>query len=154
MEQYGKLYLTSDESVLLDTNYRYIICIMEYKKINKKGTLITILDNFIKFCQQLEFNKDILIKIIGKELSCKTGIDKNTNLYYLQGDFMPNQVNSILYNFIQKYLLCVKCDKPEVLLKCKNEKIKQKCKACGNKCYLENIDENVLNIFCKSKELL
>jgi translation initiation factor 5 len=154
MEKYNKLYLTSDENTLMDPNYRYIICTIEYKKVNKKGTIITVLENFSKFCKELQFNELLLIKIIGKFLSCKTGIDKNTNLYYLQGDFISKQINDIIYNFIKKYLLCITCDKPEIILKCKNEKIKQKCKACGNKCYLDVIDENIINIFTKNKELL
>ncbi len=156
MEQNNKLYLTSNETILFDTNYRYIISTLESNQINKKGTIITTLNNFTKFCQELQFNPDIIIKIIGKKLSCKTAIDKNTKLYYLQGKFNHSEINEIVYNFIQKYLLCFQCDKPEVLLKAKPDKIKQKCKACGNKCYLNVIDNDldIISILFKNKDLL
>ena len=76
MEQNGRLYLTSNEEVLFDNNYRYIISPNEIIHVNKKGTDITILDNFDAFCTQLLFEKDLLIKIIRKLLSCKSGMDK------------------------------------------------------------------------------
>ncbi len=154
MEQNKRLYLTSDQSVLLDPNYRYVISTMEYKKMNKKGTIITTLENLETFSKLLLFDKNILIKVIGKKLSCKTGVDKSTKLYFLQGDYIPSHINEIIYEFIRNYLLCKLCDKPEINLKIKNNKIRQKCKACGNKCYLENSDEDVNNIIIKNKDLL
>ncbi len=149
MEQNGKLYLTSDDSVLLDNNYRYKISKLEITYANKKGTNISILDNFDKFCTELMFNKDLLIKIIGKQLSCKNGIDKSSNKYYLQGNYTNGQIKDIVYHFIKKYLLCISCDKPEVDLKYKNGKIKQKCRACGNNSYLENCNEDIVRILDK-----
>lgn len=139
MEHNNKLYLTSDENILFDNHYRYQISIL------KKGTYITLLDNFEKFCDELIFDKKILIKIIGKRLSCKSGIDK-MGRYYLQGNYSIIQIKDIIHTFIQNYLLCINCDKPEVNLKYKNNKIKQKCKACGNNTYL-NCNEDINNIF-------
>ncbi len=149
MEQNGKLYLTSDENVLFDNNYRYKISKPEIIYVNKKGTNITILDNFDKFCTELIFDKTLLIKIIGKQLSCKTGIDKSTNKYYLQGTYTNEQIKNIIYDFIQKYLLCVNCDKPEIDLKYKKEKLKQKCRACGNNTYLQNHNPDIIHILEK-----
>jgi translation initiation factor 2 beta subunit (eIF-2beta)/eIF-5 len=34
-------------------------------------------------------------------------------------------------------MLCQNCDKPEVILYKKKEKIRQKCKACGEKHYIK-----------------
>ena len=149
MEQNGKLYLTSDETVLFDNNYRYIISILEISHVIKKGTPITILENIHSFCNQLLFDKNILLKIIGKQLSCKCAVDKNTQKYYLQGQYTLPQIKYVVYEFIQKYLLCINCDKPEVNLKYKNTNIKQKCRACGSNVYLENCNENIVNILQK-----
>lgn len=145
MEHNGKLYLTSDEATLFDTHYRYQISTLQTSIILNKGTYIVILDNFEKFCKELMFDAQLLIKIIGKELSCKSGINK-TKQYYLQGQYTTNQITQIVYDFIQNYLLCVACDKPEINLKYKNGKIKQKCRACGNNVYLENVKEEIVNI--------
>ena len=148
MEQNGRLYLTSDESVLFDTNYRYKISLIEIDYANRKGTKITILTNMDKFSKELMFDKNILIRILGKKLSCKSGIDKN-NIYYLQGEYSNEQVKRTLYSFIKEYLLCVTCNKPEVNIKYKKNKIKQKCRSCGNKSYLDNTDIDIVDILSK-----
>lgn len=148
MEQNGKLYLTSDETVLFDNNYRYKCSVIEISYVIKKGTKITIITNLEKFSNEILFNSDFLIHILGKKLSCKCGLDK-TNNYYLQGEYSRQQITTILYDFIKTCLLCVVCDKPEVSIKHKNNKIKQKCRACGNNSYLENIDFDVLQLLSK-----
>ena len=65
---------------------------------------------------------------------------------YLQGQYAIIQIKKIINEFIKKYLLCINCDKPEINLKYKNNKIKQKCRACGNNVYLENCKEEILHI--------
>jgi translation initiation factor 2 subunit 2 len=111
----------------------------------KKGTYITIIDNYNDFCDELIFDKNLLIKVIGKSLSCKSGIDKHNNAY-LQGQYAFQDIKNIVYSFIQNYLLCINCDKPEIRLKYKNNKIKQKCRACGNNSYLDNCKEEIIHI--------
>jgi hypothetical protein len=44
-------------------------------------------------------------------------------------------------------LLCMNCDKPEINLKHKNNKIKQRCRACGNNSYLDKCKETIVEIF-------
>jgi translation initiation factor 2 beta subunit (eIF-2beta)/eIF-5 len=150
MEQHGKLYLTSDADVLFDTNYRYVIKQLVITHAAKKGTQITILENIDVFCKELLFDKEVIAKIIGKNMSCKCSVDKSTGKYYLQGNFMESQIKNVVYDFIQKNLLCVACDKPEVNLKYKKEKIKQQCRACGNNAYLDNCQEEIIKIFKKA----
>jgi translation initiation factor 5 len=153
MEQGNKLYLTSDENVMYDPNYRYVIPAPVYEYINSKGTKITTLTNFETFCELLHFNKDVLIKILGKKLSCKTGVHKTTNVYYLQGYFDRETLNQILYDFIQQYLLCNSCDKPEVDMKFKSKGLRQCCRACGYKGYVE-ANELIDTILHKNKDKL
>ncbi len=146
MEQNSKLYLTSDPNVLFDLNYRYKISVIEISRVVKKGTKITVLTNIETFAKELEFDPNKLIRILGKTLSCKNGIDKSTKEYYLQGDFSDKQIKDKLYDFIQKCLLCVSCDTPEVDLKYSCDKIKQKCRACGAKSYLDFLDDSIVSI--------
>ena len=149
MEHNNKLYLTSNDIVLFDNHYRYQISTIQTSVMLKKGTYIVILDNFETFCKELMFDTHLLIKIIGKELSCKSGINKMKQ-YYLQGHYTDIQIKQIIYDFIQKYLLCIACDKPEINLKYKNGKVKQKCRSCGNSIYLENVKEEIIHILKKS----
>ena len=76
MEQNGKLYLTSDSSILFDTNYRYKISLIEISYINKKGTKITILTNMDKFSKELLFDKNILIAYLEKNYLVKMALIK------------------------------------------------------------------------------
>ena len=149
MEHNNKLYLTSNKDVLFDEHYRYQISTLQISLALKKGTYITILDNYDDFCNELIFDKNLLIKVIGKSLSCKSGINKYNNAY-LQGQYAIQDIKNIVYSFIQNYLLCINCDKPEIKLKYKNNKIKQKCGACGNNVYLDNCKEEITNILKKS----
>lgn len=145
MEHNNRLYLTSDNSVLFDDHYRYQMSTLQISLALKKGTYITIIDNYNDFCDELIFDKNLLIKVIGKSLSCKSGIDKHNNAY-LQGQYAFQDIKNIVYSFIQNYLLCINCDKPEIRLKYKNNKIKQKCRACGNNSYLDNCKEEIIHI--------
>lgn len=153
MESNGHLYLTNNENTLFDPNYRYQIQPIEIHSATKKGTRITVLSNLNKFSNDLQFDKIALLSILAKKLSCRSGFDKTTKDGYLVGEYTPAQIKSILYCFIQKYLLCAQCGTPESAIKCvekaSGNKIKQKCKACGNKCYLENVDKDVITVLKK-----
>ncbi len=151
MEHNNKLYLTKNKEILKDNNYRYIISNIEIIHILKKNKYITILDNFNSFCDELLFDKNIFIKIISKILSCKTGIN-DMNKYFLQGKYTDEQIKNTIYMFIQKYLLCIACDKPEVFIKYKNNKINQKCNACGNITYLDNCKQEIIDILKNCKK--
>ena len=63
---------------------------------------------------------------------------KNENKTYLSGSYTQNELTEYLKKFIQEYILCVKCQNPETLMRIgnKNDKtktIKFTCKSCGNK---------------------
>jgi translation initiation factor 5 len=152
--KYGdsKLYLTRDESQLFDFNYRYKITPMILKLLSVKGTQTIILDNFSQFCEELIFDKNILIKIIGKHISCKSGVDK-MDRYYLQCTHDSDYIKEIVYTFIRKYLLCTKCGLPEIdwTIKEKTCKFVQKCRACDNLIDIA-ISEDIKNVFKKQKK--
>jgi translation initiation factor 2 beta subunit (eIF-2beta)/eIF-5 len=139
MEHKGKLYLTKDEMVLMDDHYRYKCVVLETAHANKKGTMVTMLLNWEVFCRGVQFDKTVLLRIVGKKLKCRTTSDKN-GLYYLQGQYNEQVVKTVVYEFIQFFLLCDACGKPEVQLKCKKHGVKQRCRACGHNAYLQDAD--------------
>lgn len=90
MESNGFLYLTNDENILLDTSYRYKICLPEFQYIIKKGTKITIFTNIELFCKQLLIdNLTLILHYLGKKLSSRIKTINNGNniQHYLQGYF-------------------------------------------------------------------
>lgn len=142
MESFGKLYLTNNMSDTFDMSYRYQVKLIEYLYENKKGTPITILINLQQFSTSILFNPIVILKIIGKNLSCRTEFEKNNKRYCLYGHYKPQMINEIIYEFIRNYLLCKKCGKPEIDIKCGKYKINFRCRACGYTRNLNN-DESI-----------
>jgi len=145
MERNNRLYLTSDEEVTLDDNYRYIVKPMEISHGKRKGKNVTFLDNFVQFCDSIQMsNPTLLARIIGTKLSCR--VDMSNDTYSLIGFYTTKQVKDIVYEFIRTHLLCKSCDKPEVdlrwskSLKC----CKAKCMACGVKQLFNSQYDNIL----------
>lgn len=151
MECRNRLYLTSNEAVLLDSNYRYQVSPLEIGSVVKKGTRVTQLINFKAFVKELEFpSAELLLRVLGKKLSCKSGVDKS-NMYYLQGVYSPSQVKEVVNLFIVRYLLCENCDKPEVSIgrsKSNRDAVKKVCRACGH-CQYETEDADVAELVKK-----
>jgi translation initiation factor 5 len=136
MENNNKIYLTSNELTTFDPSYRYKVSLPIFTKMVKKGTIVTIFDNCIEFAKSIEIDKNLLVRLIAIKLSCQVSLDKSTNKIYFKGNYESHTIIDIICEIIQNYLLCVSCDLPEVILKSKNHKIKQKCKACGASNYI------------------
>jgi len=124
-------------SITYDPHYRYKIDAPLYEIKKKKGAIITCFTNSEIFASAIEIDHMLLIKIIGSELSCQSSIDKDLKYGVFKGLFEPSQINSIICNIITSYLLCQTCDKPEVVLYKKKRKLRQLCKACGDKNYIK-----------------
>lgn len=151
METNKYIYLTNDELVLYDPGYRYKVNKPIFNYGIKKGTHITIFENSNDFAKSIHIEYNILCRIISINLSCGYKIDKATNNIYFIGRFESTQIIEIICRFIRNYLLCIICGLPEVELKNKNSKIKQRCKCCGNNSYIneELSVENSYDILLK-----
>jgi len=132
----NKIYLCSDETVTFDPYYRYRIDMPQYEIKTKKGAHVTYFKNSESFAKSIETDHNLLTKIIGNELSCKSEIDKEHGCATFKGLYDITKINNIILELIQKYLLCQSCDKPEIVLYKKKGKLRQKCKACGEKHYI------------------
>lgn len=134
----NELYLTTNEAVTFDPNYRYKsqVPLFEIRKV--KGSQITYFTNSSIIATSIQFNEQLLIKIIGNELSCRSGYDDNYRCGFFKGVFEKQQINNIICYVIQNYLICQVCDYPELELYEKKGCIKQNCKSCGKKRYVKN----------------
>jgi translation initiation factor 5 len=132
MQNEDCLYLTCDESVLFDLNYRYKICLPDFTVTMKKGKPITIFNNLNSFSEQLRFDAELLLKVVSIGLSCQCGVTKETGEAFLKGCYESEDIIKIICAFIQKYLLCKACDKPEIKLLSNKGIIEYTCDGCGN----------------------
>lgn len=136
MEFNNSLYLTSDESVTFDPFYRYQVKLPVFER---KGKLVYF-SNIESFAKSIEITPNKLLRIIGLSLSCSVKLEKIghlSNVGIFNTDKSIDEIKSKLYMFIQKYICCSSCDKPEIFYSSK----KVKCRACGSSFILDRDDK-------------
>lgn len=138
----NKLYLCSDESVITDKKYDYIVDLPEYKTSTKDDIMLTYFVNIIDFSNSIDADKILLLNVIKyglldlNDTLCSIDFDDNKKLYYFTGIYEESVINNIICKFIKDYILCKVCDKPFVKFKLRNERLKQKCFECSAKKYV------------------
>lgn len=90
----------------------------------------TIWKNFVKVSKDLNRDTDLLYKFVMKEISTSSTIVNNQALV-LNGTFDNNKINIILDKFINTYVLCSACKKPDTQITSQKHIKVLKCTACG-----------------------
>jgi hypothetical protein len=103
-----------------DPYYRYRRSPLNIKTNKKKGVQ-TILLNIEEIANQLRVPTTAIMKYISKKIGC--GIKDVT----INKDLSVEDIETVINNFIRKYVLCKKCRLPEL----KASKTAVKCSACG-----------------------
>ena len=89
----------------------------------------TIIQNFIAVVEILRRKPQHLLKYISKEFAVPASLDDKRVI--IQGKFRQPQVNSRLKNYIDEYVLCNECGRPDTqLITFEGHKYKQ-CEGCG-----------------------
>lgn len=101
-----------------DPFYRYKMQEIEILQIGKK----TQLSNLCNISISLKTKVDNLFKYIFKSLNTM-GQLKNKENYQLSGNFTKEQIQTIIYDYIEQFILCKTCSIPEI-----KDKV---CLACG-----------------------
>ncbi|KAJ3304361.1 hypothetical protein HDV03_002842 [Kappamyces sp. JEL0829] len=71
-------------------------------------------------------------KFFGGELGTQVKIDEKKNHYVINGKHEADQLQNLLDDFIEKFVLCASCKNPETEFEfTKDDKILKDCKACG-----------------------
>lgn len=151
---------------IVDPHYRYKmpkIIITTPKNKSKK----TNLHNLYQISTSINRDEKILSKYISTELNTNNKItrnndvknsdlDSNTFILTLNGTFSAKQIQSVIFKFIEKYVLCDKCSNPETVYKYKpkDDIFERFCLACG---FIENIkgekgSDQVIKNLLKNKE--
>ncbi len=90
----------------------------------------TIWKNFVKVAKDLNREPDMLYKFVMKEISTSSTIVNDQSLV-LNGVFDNYKINQILDKFINNFVLCSACKKPDTKLATHNGVKILKCSACG-----------------------
>lgn len=90
----------------------------------------TIIKNFEFICQKLRRDGAFLSKYLSKELAIPATVEGNALI--LHGKFYDRQINEKLTNFINSYVICKECKRPDTKLVDGEHGIKTLvCEACG-----------------------
>ncbi|MFH0906604.1 MAG: translation initiation factor IF-2 subunit beta [archaeon] len=89
----------------------------------------TIWKNFSKCAKDLNRDENQLYKFIMKEISTASTITNQTLM--LSGVFNNSKLNQILTKYINSFVLCSACKKPDTVISSQNNVKVLKCTACG-----------------------
>ncbi len=91
----------------------------------------TVISNFLKVASSLRRKPEHLLKFLGKELGIQGEI-KGERLI-ISRKLSSRDINAKIENYAKRYVVCVKCGKPDSELVEENGKLFVRCLACGNK---------------------
>jgi|ETNmetMinimDraft_26_1059896.scaffolds.fasta_scaffold51424_3 translation initiation factor 5 len=117
-----------------DDFYRYKIPRIETRLVGKGNGRRTVLLNIEKIAKGLNRPVTYLLKFFSYELGTQYRLDKHNHNYVINGVHAPEIIHKMIFNFIEKYILCSECRNPETIYKIKVNKriIKCLCLACGH----------------------
>lgn len=113
-----------------DPHYRYKMPKLMAKVEGSGNGIKTVITNMSTVARSIGRPPSYPTKYFGCELGAQVTI--NNDLFVVNGCHDPEKLLNLLYGFIQKFVLCTKCKNPETNLTIKNNKIEQKCIACGH----------------------
>lgn len=116
-----------------DMFYRYKMQKVIVKVEGKGNGIKTRIVNMSDIAKALDRPPAYPTKYFGCELGAQTTIDHKTDKYIVNGSHTSDKMQDILDGFIQKFVLCPKCDNPETTLTVHKQSISQRCMACGER---------------------
>jgi len=117
-----------------DPHYRYKMPKLTAKVEGSGNGIKTVVTNMVQIAKSLDRPPSYPLKYFGCELGAQ--VTMNLDQYVVNGSHDPEKLLQLLYGFIKKFVLCTKCSNPETNLTISNNKIGQKCLACGYDTYI------------------
>ena len=115
-----------------DAFYRYKMPRLQAKVEGKGNGVKTVVVNMVDIARALARPPTYVTKYFGFELGAQTQLDIKAERYIVNGCHDAGKMQDILDGFIEKFVLCEKCENPETVLKVKKNMIGASCKACGH----------------------
>jgi translation initiation factor 5 len=112
-----------------DPHYRYKMPKLTTKIEGSGNGIKTVLTNMTAVAKALGRPPSYPTKYFGIELGALVAFG---NDFTVNGQHDSDKLQTLLYGFIRKFVLCAKCKNPETHLTIDKNIIKQKCIACGH----------------------
>ena len=114
-----------------DFNYRYKMPIFKFKIEGKGNGVKTLIVNLKDIGESIYRNPSYILKWFSKKLGTFTQINEKENRFILNGIHNDREkMTQLLYEFINKFVMCKNCNNPETEFDYKKEQIIN-CNACG-----------------------
>ncbi|KAJ1818194.1 eukaryotic translation initiation factor 5 [Coemansia sp. RSA 2599] len=127
----GKINIRRDTK---DQFYRYKMPRLQGKIEGKGNGIKTVLPNIVEVSRALSRPPAYATKYFGSELGAQTKIEEKNDKYIVNGAHEVSKLQDLLYNFIDKFVLCGDCKNPETdLIITKEQTIVRHCMACGKR---------------------
>ncbi len=122
-EALDRLYKTLPEKTLHKERFE-----MPVAKSFSQGNR-TIVTNFVKIMKQINRDEKHALKYITKQTGTFANIDSERLI--LKGNFSHEEIQNLIRNYIEKFVLCHECKRPDTkIIEQKGVKM-LKCEACG-----------------------
>lgn len=89
----------------------------------------TVLENFAEIADIVRRDKDHLMKYLLGELGTAGKIDGNRAIF--NGKFEPALINGLIKSYVDDYVICSECGKPDTRLVKDDRVLLLRCDACG-----------------------
>jgi len=89
----------------------------------------TILDNFSNIADTLNRDPDHLMKYLTREMGTAGKLDGMRAIF--QGRFSTEQLKTTIKSYVDEYVICSECNRPDTQLVKMDRVIVLKCAACG-----------------------
>jgi len=126
-------------SYVEDSNYRYKMPRVRCKVEGSGNGIKTNFMNIGDVSKALKRPPEYLTKFLGCELCVQARFIGTEQKGIFQGVHSEQEISTMLDKFVAEYVLCPKCDLPEIDLHVDNKFLFGKCNACGNECKMNNI---------------
>lgn len=112
---------------IIDPSYRYTRDLIKISIFHSNGGM-TKLENINLIVEQLGCELDEILKFIKKHISCSI---INKNGIFIKKIESADNLEEIIEEYIEKEILCKKCNNPEFNIDIQKKKKYKICKACG-----------------------
>ena len=130
-----------------DPFYRYIMDEIKLKVEGRGNGIKTVLLNLPSISYALKRSPEHILKFLGYELGSLTKGDKSAMRYVVNGSHSVESVQNHIYDFIDEYVMCRKCNNPETFYVAKSRKnVQRECYACG---YKSKVEGKMVNLVLK-----
>ncbi|HTY14733.1 MAG TPA: translation initiation factor IF-2 subunit beta [Methanoregulaceae archaeon] len=89
----------------------------------------TVLENFAEIADMVRRDKDHLMKFLLGELGTAGKIDGNRAIF--NGKFESSLINSLIRSYVEDYVICSECGRPDTRLVKDDRFLLLRCDACG-----------------------